>query len=80
MDIKINGQTLEGFVAYLRRVGEDYAESGYEATAEDYETAAETILTLIELVADRDRTIFNLKGTLHYVEQLTHNAGRGGSK
>jgi hypothetical protein len=33
----------ETYTDYLRRVGSDYAESGCEATAEDYNEAADRI-------------------------------------
>lgn len=34
------------FADYLDRVGDDYAESGYEATSEDYHEAAKRIRDL----------------------------------
>jgi hypothetical protein len=41
MDLK--DKTNEEFIAYLRMVGDDYEESGHEATHEDYHEAARRI-------------------------------------
>lgn len=41
-----DSRSNEEFAEYLDRVGSDYAESGYEATSEDYHEAARRIRDL----------------------------------
>ena len=65
-DILRNMSEFE-FVAYLRRVGGDYRESGSEATADDYVQAAARIESLL-------RAITHLKNEIPHLEQAAYAA------
>jgi hypothetical protein len=64
------------FIAYLRRVGADYDESGCENTARDYRNSANRIERFMELVAKQRAEIAELRRQMARVQELSPDTAR----